>query len=124
MEIRRVRAKQNMTRSSSAQAKLRRECYKEHHRCDESGVYMFCHICDCRINCTVEGWEADHVIADAFGGKKVEPAHIKCHRKKTSEQDIPAIAKAKRVSDKYTGIRRKGWGGKFKKKMSGEVVER
>ena len=113
-----------MTRSASAQAKARRECFHQHHQYDAKGAYMTCHICGGRIELAVEGWEASHTIAYAFGGEEVLPAHVKCHRKKTSEQDVPAIAKSKRVSDKHLGIKKKGWGGKYKRKVSGETVER
>ena len=30
---------------------------------------------------------------------------IACHRDKTTKRDVPAIAKAKRVSDKHLGIK-------------------
>ena len=113
-----------MTRSSSAQAMVRKLCFQEHHEHDAGGVFMVCHICNGRIYCATEAWEAEHVIPGALGGTVVAPAHVKCHRKKTSEHDIPAIAKAKRVSEKHTGLKRKGWGGKFKRKVSGETVER
>lgn len=97
-----------MTRSASLQAKARRECFQTHHQCDERGAFMTCHICGGRIEIATEGWEADHPLVHAFGGVEVLPAHIKCHRRKTSEEDVPKIAKSKRVSEKHFGIRRKG----------------
>ncbi|MGL4810641.1 MAG: hypothetical protein ACRCXM_02600 [Beijerinckiaceae bacterium] len=111
-------------RSSAEQAKARRACFQDHHQHDDRGCFMTCHICKGRINVAVEGWEAEHVIPHGFGGTEVLPAHVGCHRQKTSTQDVPAIAKSKRVSDKHVGIKRKGWGGKYKKKLNGEVVER
>ncbi len=95
-----------MTRRDSA--KDRRQCFREHHKFDDRGVYMTCHICGGRIEIAVEGWEAEHVVPHAFGGTEVFPAHVKCHRQKTSEEDIPRIAKSKRASEKHFGIRRKG----------------
>ena len=94
-------------RSSSEQARFRKEVFHAHKKADETGrVYLVCGICKGRINPAVEGWEADHTIPHAFGGCEGVPVHIKCHRAKTSEQ-APVIAKSKRVSAKHLGIRRK-----------------
>ncbi len=106
-------------------AKARRECFEEHKRRDETGrQYLVCHICGGNIYPTSEPWEAEHVLPHAFGGKDLKPAHYKCHKVKTATVDVPAIAKAKRTADKHFGIKRRGWGGKWKKKLNGEVVER
>jgi hypothetical protein len=77
-----------------------------------------------------ERWDAEHTSPHANGGTDVRPAHVACHRIKTSTQDVPAIAKGKRVRDRHFGItqsasimpgsRRSRW----KKKINGEVVER
>ena len=104
--------------------KSRRECFNAHKQKDANGVYLICHICQGRIDPLRESWEAEHTIPHAFGGEDLRPAHESCHRVKTSNQDIPAIAKSKRVSEKHFGIKKKGWGGKYRKKMSGEIVER
>ena len=90
---------------------------------DENGrPYLICGFCNGKINPATEGWEAAHGVADYFGGKEGFPAHIKCHKHETTTKDIPAIAKSKRASDKHLGIKRKGWGGKYRKKMRGEVI--
>ncbi len=112
-------------RSSSEQAKFRREIFHTFKKVDGSGrLYLVCGFCGGKIDPASEGWEAAHGISHYFGGSDGWPAHIKCHRVSTSTVDVPAIAKSKRASDKHLGIKRKGWGGKWKKKMSGEVVER
>ena len=112
-----------MTRPSSS--KSRRECFDANSKSDETGrVYLVCHLCGTLIDPAKEAWEAEHVIPHAFGGTCLMPAHEKCHRVKTSTQDIPAIAKSKRLSDKHYGIKQRGWGGKWRKKMNGEIIER
>jgi len=112
----------SMTRNS---VRDRRQCFDEHKRTDESGhVYLQCHICNGVIDPARDKWDAEHVTPFAFGGTDLAPAHVKCHRQKTSEEDIPKIAKSKRASEKHFGIRKKGWGGKFRKKLSGEIEER
>ena len=115
-----------MTDKRPSSAKARRECFDAHKRMDDElgRYYLICHICGSRIDPVREPWEAEHVVPHAFGGQALKPAHYKCHKVKTSTVDVPAIAKSKRASDKHLGIKRKGWGGKFKKKLSGEVVER
>src|SRR5215475_632558 len=54
--------------------------------------------------------EYDHIIAAAMGGDNTlgncKCLCPKCHRTKTSLQDIPCIAKSNRVREKRTGIRR------------------
>lgn len=51
----------------------------------------------------------DHVIPDALGGtnelSNCAVLCIACHGEKTRKIDIPLIAKAKRISDKHSGIR-------------------
>jgi 5-methylcytosine-specific restriction enzyme A len=55
---------------------------------------------------------------------------VQCHQKKTGTQDIPVIAKVKRISDSRIGIKRPGKklpGGRdsgISKKLNGEVVRR
>jgi rubredoxin len=54
--------------------------------------------------------EYDHIVAAELGGSNdLDNAQVlcpKCHRAKTSLEDIPCIAKSNRVRDKYAGIRR------------------
>jgi 5-methylcytosine-specific restriction endonuclease McrA len=67
-------------------------------------------------------WHCDHVIPDAMGGSNeldnAECLCVPCHKKKTSDYDIPAIAKVKRIQRRVTGIKKKatfcGW-----RKMNG-----
>jgi 5-methylcytosine-specific restriction endonuclease McrA len=113
-----------MTDKRPSSAKARRECFDANKRSQDGKYVLDCHICGGTIDPVREPWEAEHVIPHAFGGEALKPAHYKCHKVKTSTVDVPAIAKSKRASDKHLGIKRKGWGGKWKKKMSGEVVER
>lgn len=112
-------------RSSAEQAKFRKEVFFQHKKVDEAGrVYLVCCFCGGKINPAVEGWEAAHTVADYFGGKDGKPAHIKCHRIETSTKDVPAIAKSKRIADKYFGVRKRGWSTKWKRKLNGETVPR
>lgn len=79
--------------------------------------------CPCKLQ--VGRFHYDHDIPDALGG---EPALencvvlcIACHRDKTGKQDIPAIAKTKRIQDRERGIRKprtlRSW-----RKFNGEIV--
>ncbi len=67
-----------------------------------------CHLCGGKIH-VGEAWEVSHDIPLELGGAdddtNAKPAHAKCHRRHTSERDIPAIAKAKRRERKHLGIR-------------------
>lgn len=71
---------------------------------DHDGI---CHICGQPIDGTREAWDADHVIPLEISGDDTDanlrPAHKRCHVRKTAAQDVPAIAKAKRVHAKHTG---------------------
>lgn len=86
-----------------------------------------CHLCAGRIDGSREAWEVEHVLALALGGADDDanrkPAHVKCHRPKTAD-DIGKIAKADRIKAKHTGARKRGWGGKWKRKLNGETVLR
>lgn len=93
-----------------------------------------CHICGEKIDGTYDAWDVEHVIPIAMGGEdsgdNLAPAHDKCHRAKT-RQDMGHIAKAKRMQQRASGIRRQsrsplpgGRQSRWKKKLSGEVVER
>lgn len=51
----------------------------------------------------------DHVIADGLGGEPtLENCAVlchACHKEKTTKHDVPLIAKGKRISDKFNGIK-------------------
>jgi 5-methylcytosine-specific restriction endonuclease McrA len=88
-------------------AKARRECFEANKCVDHAGhIFLVCHLCGARIDPVRDKWDAEHVIPHAFGGTVLKPAHEKCHRQKTSNDDVPAIAKSKRVSDRHFGIKR------------------
>lgn len=63
-----------------------------------------CEICLTRI---VGRPEYDHILPDALGGEpvlaNVQVLCAKCHRIKTSGEDVPRIAKAKRTQRKAIG---------------------
>jgi 5-methylcytosine-specific restriction enzyme A len=67
-----------------------------------------CHICGGLIQAG-EAWEVSHPIPIALGGDDDDtnrrPAHKKCHRALTAQEDIPRIAKAKRVEARHLGAR-------------------
>ena len=91
-----------------------------------------CHICGGKIG-VGESWQVEHRIPFAMGGADDEsnwvPAHIKCHRTKTTE-DVGNIAKAKRREARHIGVRVSrsplpfGRQSKYKRKMDGSVVLR
>jgi len=95
----------------------------------------FCEREGCGVRLPSGGFHFDHVISDWMGGEPTlencEVLCLKCHRKKTSEQDQPAIARAKRVLDRERGIKPRshrpmpfGRSSPLKKKITGEVVPR
>lgn len=97
-------------RSPAAQAKFRREVFHAHKQHDETGrIFLVCYKCGCRIDPACEFWDAEHVIADYFGGTEGKPICKPCHKIKTATQDVPAIAKSKSKSDKFYGIRKSSW---------------
>ena len=82
-----------------------------------------------------KAWDIDHIIPLALGGtnetKNLQVLCRPCHRSKTSQSDIPRIAKTKRLKARHLGARspstrlipgsrRSPW----KRKMDGSVVER
>lgn len=80
-------------------------------------------------------FQYDHVIADAMGGeatlKNCEVLCSACHSNKTTTEDVPRIAKAKRVERNHIGADTKSRAvipgskkSKFKKKLNGETVLR
>lgn len=75
----------------------------------------------------------DHIIPAALGGNNdlcnCAVLCIPCHKDKTERRDVPIIAKAKRVSDRHLGIRKKSQfpgsrDSKWKKKLDGSVIAR
>jgi hypothetical protein len=117
-----------MTRDRGEQAKARRACFETHKWNDEGGkVWLTCYACNGKIDPAREKWNAEHIIRHVLTKddrpSNVFPIHPKCHAPKTAK-DIAENAKGKRVSAKHYGITSKGWGGKYRKKMNGEVVER
>jgi 5-methylcytosine-specific restriction endonuclease McrA len=52
----------------------------------------------------------DHIIPDALGGEPtLDNCQVlcrACHKEKTGKQDIPRIAKTKRIRDREKGIRK------------------
>ncbi|EDM70802.1 HNH nuclease [Roseobacter sp. AzwK-3b] len=93
-------------------------------KCEECGVKL--NVGDRR--------EFDHRIPCGLGGdNSLENCVVlcaACHRDKTDTEDIPRIAKAKRVAAKHTGAFRPkstipgSKGSKWKRKMDGTVVRR
>lgn len=78
--------------------------------------------------------EYDHILPDWLGGEPTlencECLCSKCHRLKTSTQDVPRIAKTKRTKAKSVGATRPkqsfpgGKNSKWKKTISGRTVAR
>lgn len=75
----------------------------------------------------------DHVIPDALGGDNsltnCAVLCLPCHGNKTRKIDVPMIAKAKRNFNTHRGIRKPSRfpgsrDSRWKKKISGEVVQR
>ena len=93
-----------------------------------------CHLCDGKIDGTLEAWDVSHEIPLELGGDdegdNLRVAHRKCHRLHTAERDIPQIAKAKRVQRKHIGAHRPratlpgSKGTRWKRKIDGTVVPR
>lgn len=92
--------------------------------------------CEC---CTAKlssgNMEYDHRIPDALGGEATLENCVvlcrTCHRAKTTKQDVPAIAKAKRREALHIGAKSPsrnpmpfGRKSKWKRKMDGTIVER
>lgn len=86
-----------------------------------------CHICGGKIR-PGEAWEIEHVIPLAISGDDADenrkPAHVKCHRSKTTE-DRRDIARCQRLHAKHIGAKPKrargfqGW-----RKFDGTIVRK
>jgi len=82
-----------------------------------------------------QAWDIDHILPIALGGTN-EPENLQilcrpCHRSKTTQSDIPRIAKTKRLKAKHLGARSSARrpipGSKsspWKRKMDGTLVKR
>lgn len=90
-----------------------------------------CHLCKAKIH-VGERWDVEHVKPLSMGGADDEtnmaPAHVGCHREKTSAEAGPR-AKADRIRARHLGIRKRSRfpGSKdspFKIKLDGSVVRR
>ena len=85
---------------------------------------------DCSAPLYPGKFQYDHDLADGLGGEPtLENCKVRCtncHGPKTTQHDIPAIAKAKRMKAKHIGATKpkRPWGGRYRKKVSGEVVLR
>lgn len=92
-----------------------------------------CHICGGKINSATEKWDVEHRISLENGGAdhigNMAPAHVKCHREKTSE-DRATAAKSRRVYAKHNGLHRPravmpgSRASRWKRKMDGTTVRR
>ena len=90
-----------------------------------------CEGCGARL--TIGKFHYDHAVPIALGGDATldncRVLCVACHRDKTGRRDAPAIAKAKRLSDRHIGIRPRSQfpcagSGPYKKKISGEIIKR
>ena len=80
-------------------------------------------------------WDIDHILPLALGGA-IEPDNLQilcrpCHRAKTTQSDVPRLAKTKRLKARHLGARapssRPIPGSRhspWKRKMDGTVVRR
>jgi 5-methylcytosine-specific restriction endonuclease McrA len=63
----------------------------------------------CEAKLTVGKFHYDHIIPDAHGGEpnlaNCAVICTSCHKYKTTQHDVPAIAKTKRIADRHIGIK-------------------
>ena len=123
--------------------RARRITYDTHRKKDHlDRWYMDCRCgrglrpdCGQRIDPTLTStWPAHHNIPWAEGGEDTPenlfPILTKSDVEKTAPEDTSRIAKNVRIRERHEGIRTRGSSfatnrnGRFKKKISGEVVER
>jgi len=89
------------------QSRFRKEvwhAFRQHDSDDRE--FIVCVDCNKRCYPPHDAWEADHDLPHYFGGSEGVPRCKACHRIKTTEQDRPAIDKARRVREKHLGIRK------------------
>ena len=88
---------------------------------------------ECKRKLLFGDYHYDHEIPDGLGGEAtLENCRVvcrSCHANKTTQTDIPRIAKAKRNYRKARGIKNPSRfscarNSKWKKKISGEIVRR
>lgn len=69
-----------------------------------------CVLCKHPIDGVREKWIVEHLRALGLGGSDTDdncgPAHVACADVKTTTQDVPAIAKAKRRKASHLGIKK------------------
>lgn len=92
-----------------------------------------CYLSGAVINPVKDRWELEHVIPLAGGGTddddNLRPVLAWAHLEKT-KKDLARIAKGKRIEQKHKGAHRSSRpmpgsrASRWKKKLSGEVVER
>jgi 5-methylcytosine-specific restriction protein A len=88
-------------------------------RCEKCSAHLF-----------VGKFHYDHRIPDALGGEPIlgncDVICTACHGAKTHRQDVPAIAKVRRIRAKHIGAHKgpSGFKSKWRKKVNGEVVLR
>lgn len=78
----------------------------------------------CGVRLTFGKYHYDHDIPDALGGEpelwNCKVLCVTCHAEKTGKQDVPRIAKVKRISDREKGIKKPrkitAW-----RRMNGEI---
>ncbi len=88
----------------------RREFSKQIKRQAFERAKGFCEGENCGAYLTPGKFAYDHVIADGLGGEPTlhncAVLCSACHGEKTGKQDIPRIAKVKRIQDREKGIRK------------------
>lgn len=91
----------------------------------------FCESCGAKL--WIGKFAFDHIVPDSLGGEPTlencSVTCLPCHKEKTANEDIPRIAKAKRVADRHLGFRKPSRfpcskASRWKKKITGEVVPR
>lgn len=88
---------------------------------------------NCGVKLAAGAIQYDHSIPDAMGGEPTLDNCMvlcrACHGSKTSKDDVPAIAKAKRRQARHLGIKKPSAfpcsrNSKWRKKIDGTVVPR
>ena len=93
-----------------------------------------CQACQIRLH-PGQLWDLDHIIPLALGGAdethNLQVLCVPCHKDKTNQRDIPAIAKSLRSAAKHLGAKSPsrqpmpfGRQSIWKKKLDGTIVKR